>query len=375
MPKISKILISGGGTGGHVFPAIAIADAFQRVLPDAKILFVGARDKLEMQKVPLAGYPIKGLWISGFHRKLTARNIAFPIKLLVSLLHSFWIVLKFQPDFAIGVGGFASGPVLAVCSWLRIPIFLQEQNAYPGITNRLLKNKAKKIFVAYRQMESFFPKDKIVLSGNPVRAVFRESLPTKEEARKFFKIEGNKKIVLVIGGSLGAASINKAIAEGISGNALTEEVYWLWQVGSQYYSEYQKNNTLNLENVSILPFIDRMEMAYAAADLVVGRAGALTIAELAWVNQPCILVPSPNVAADHQTANAKAMEKMGGGKWIPDGEAGEKLIPAIVSLVQDDYAIKGMVEQLKAQPYRDASSYIVEDIMKVLNNVNSNGRV
>ncbi len=375
MPRINKILISGGGTGGHVFPAIAIADAFKRALPDAEILFVGARDKLEMQKVPMAGYPIKGLWISGFHRKPTMRNVLFPIKLLVSLIHSFWIVKKFKPELAVGVGGFASGPVLAVCHWLGIPIFLQEQNAYPGITNRLLKNKAEKIFVAYRQMESFFPKEKLVLSGNPVRAVFRESLPSKEEARKFFKIPGNGKVVLVIGGSLGAASINRALSDGISSHSLAKEVFWIWQVGSQYYEDLQNNDSLKKDHVLILPFIDRMEMAYAAADLVVGRAGALTIAELAWINQPCILVPSPNVAADHQTANAKALEELGGGKWISDADAGEKLISSVVSLVQDDRALNGMVEQLSARPHEDASSLIVQEIMKVLNKEKSNGGV
>lgn len=375
MPRIYKILISGGGTGGHVFPAIAIADAFKRALPDAEILFVGARDKLEMQKVPMAGYPIKGLWISGFHRKLTMRNVLFPIKLIVSLIHSFWIVKKFKPELAVGVGGFASGPVVVVCHWLGIPIFLQEQNAYPGITNRLLKNKAEKIFVAYRQMESFFPKEKLVLSGNPVRAVFRESLPSKEEACKFFKIQGNRKVVLVIGGSLGAASINHALSDGISNSSLAKEVFWIWQVGSQYYEDFQNNDQLKRDHVLILPFIDRMEMAYAAADLVVGRAGALTIAELAWINQPCILVPSPNVAADHQTANAKALEELGGGKWIPDVDAGEKLISSVVSLVQDDRALNGMVEQLSARPHEDASSLIVQEILKVLNKEKSNGGV
>jgi UDP-N-acetylglucosamine--N-acetylmuramyl-(pentapeptide) pyrophosphoryl-undecaprenol N-acetylglucosamine transferase len=371
MPRINKILISGGGTGGHVFPAIAIADAFRSALPDAEILFVGARDKLEMQKVPLAGYPIKGLWISGFYRKLTLRNVLFPIKLLVSLLHSIWLVNRFKPDLAIGVGGFASGPILAVCSWLGIPIFLQEQNAYPGVTNRILKRRAKRIFVAYRQMEVFFPKEKLILSGNPIRKVFRESLPTKEEARKFFDIQDRyKKVVLIIGGSLGAASINEAVEVGLVHHSFTDEIFWIWQVGSHYYQTLQSNPALKRENVLLIPFIDRMEMAYAVSDLVIGRAGALTIAELAYIHQPCILVPSPNVAADHQTANAKAMDEMGGSKWISDQEAKEKLIPMVGAMIKDETALSGMAAQLKAKPQQDASAMIAQEIMKLLNKEN-----
>jgi UDP-N-acetylglucosamine--N-acetylmuramyl-(pentapeptide) pyrophosphoryl-undecaprenol N-acetylglucosamine transferase len=373
MPKINKILISGGGTGGHVFPAIAIADAFKKEFPEVEILFVGARDKLEMQKVPMAGYPIKGLWISGFHRKFTLKNLMFPVKLKISLIHSLWIVLTFKPDLAIGVGGFASGPILAVCRWLGIPFFLQEQNAYPGITNRLLKHKAQRIFVAYRQMESFFPKEKLILSGNPVRGVLRESLPSKVDARQFFDIPGKTKVVLIIGGSLGAASINKAVSQGLISHSQADEIFWIWQVGSLYYRELKSEPSLNKPNVLLLPFIDRMEMAYAASDLVVGRAGALTIAELAWINKPCILVPSPNVAADHQTANAKAMEQMGGGRWIPDEEAQEKLIPMAVSLVNDDQTLKGMVDRLSSNQHQDASSQIVKYVLEFLTKKKSNG--
>ncbi len=373
MPIINKILISGGGTGGHVFPAIAIADAFKKEFPEVEILFVGARDKLEMQKVPVAGYPIKGLWISGFHRKFTLKNLMFPVKLKLSLIHSLWIVLRFKPDLAIGVGGFASGPILAVCRWLSIPFFLQEQNAYPGITNRLLKHKAERIFVAYRQMESFFPKEKLIISGNPVRAVLRESLPSKVDALQFFDIQEKNKVVLIIGGSLGAASINKAVSKGLLSHPQAEGIFWIWQVGSNYYQELKSNPSLNKNNVLILPFIDRMEMAYAASDLVVGRAGALTIAELAWINKPCILVPSPNVAADHQTANAKAMENMGGGKWIPDEDAQEKLIPMAISLVNDDQILKEMSDRLRVQRHQDASSQIVKYVLEALTKKQSNG--
>ncbi|MEN0002620.1 MAG: UDP-N-acetylglucosamine--N-acetylmuramyl-(pentapeptide) pyrophosphoryl-undecaprenol N-acetylglucosamine transferase, partial [Bacteroidota bacterium] len=290
-----KVIISGGGTGGHVFPAIAIADAIKAKVPTAKFLFVGAQGKIEMEKVPKAGYQIEGLWISGFQRKLTLRNVLFPIKLGWSLLKAWSIISRFKPDVAVGVGGYASGPTLEVAARKGIPCLIQEQNSFPGITNRLLAKKMQQICVAYEGMERFFPKGKLKNTGNPVREGLKVEERDKAAGAAHFGFDAEKASLFVFGGSLGAKSINEAMAANAAFLKAHPEVHVLWQVGKLYYEEYKACATAQLPNVEIRPFIDRMDLAYQWADLVVCRAGALTISELCLLGQPALLIPSPNV--------------------------------------------------------------------------------
>ena len=291
-----KIIISGGGSGGHVFPAIAIANALKALQPDIELLFVGAKDKLEMEKVPKAGYPIEGLWISGFHRKLTLRNLLFPFKLISSLWKSWRILKRFQPDVVVGVGGFASGPVLEIASRMNIPTLIQEQNSFPGMTNRLLAKKVDKICVAYEQMERYFPKDKLLQTGNPVRQDIVKGEDQKAAAFTHFEMDASKPLIFLFGGSLGAKSMNEAVAASTEVLAAYPDVQLLWQAGSLYYERFKDSATAQLPNVKLQAFVDRMDLAYVMADVSICRAGAMTIAELAMVGMPAILVPSPNVA-------------------------------------------------------------------------------
>ncbi len=304
-----KVIISGGGTGGHIFPAISIANALKEAQPDVEILFVGAKGKMEMEKVPAAGYDIVGLPVAGFHRKLNirnvARNILFPFKLVSSLLKAGSIIRKFKPDAAVGVGGYASGPVLRKASKAGVPCLIQEQNSYPGVTNKILAARAKKICVAYPNMERFFPAEKIIMTGNPVRQTLVQSV-SREEAAQSFGLDPKLPVVLVIGGSLGARSINNGILESIG--ELGHDVQMIWQTGKIYYQNIvEKTSTMNLPNLKVLDFIKRMDYAYGLADLVISRAGASSISELALLGKPSILVPSPNVSEDHQTKNAMAL--------------------------------------------------------------------
>ena len=364
-----RILISGGGTGGHVFPAIAIADALKEEDPNVEILFVGAQGKLEMAKVPRAGYEIKGLHIAGFHRKKMWRNISFPFKLIRSMLAALKIVRGFRPDAAIGVGGYASGPTLKVSNWLGIPTFLQEQNSYAGVTNKLLAKKAEKIFVAYEGMNKFFDEEKINLVGNPVRDVFEKSSLSKNEARLKMEIPlGIQKVILVSGGSLGAKAINEAIS-GLSGYLMNHpEVFCFWQVGKLYIDEYQKKPIAALENVQMVDFIDDMNAAYTMADIVVCRAGALTISELMVVGKPAILMPSPNVAEDHQTHNAMALVKRDAAIIVRDEEAGEKLEKEVISLLADEMKRKMLSRNVSEMAKHDAAKVIAKDIKEYLLN-------
>jgi UDP-N-acetylglucosamine--N-acetylmuramyl-(pentapeptide) pyrophosphoryl-undecaprenol N-acetylglucosamine transferase len=355
-----RILISGGGTGGHVFPAIAIADAIRLLVPNAQILFVGAFGKIEMEKVPLAGYPIKGLWISGIDRKSVVKNLLFPIKLVISLVVSVSIMLRFRPNLAIGVGGYASGPSLAVAHWFGVPYILQEQNAFPGITNKILKKSAQKICVAYPGMEKYFPADKIVLTGNPVRKIFQHGLTLKSQAMQFFAIPENLRVILIVGGSLGAASINRTLRRSFDEIAANPQIFWIWQTGKLYFQEIGENIMKKPDNLIIIPFLDRMDMAYAAADLVIGRAGALTISELIHVSKPAILVPSPNVAEDHQTRNAESFEKIGGGEFIPDELIWDNLISRAISLVNNKELLDKYSASLKKVQVSDAAESIAK---------------
>ena len=333
---MKRFIISGGGTGGHIFPAIAIADELKRRLPDAEILFVGAKDRMEMQKVPQAGYPIEGLWISGLQRKLSWQNLLFPLKFISSLLKSRSIIKRFKPDAVIGTGGFASGAVVKVAGQMGIPTFIQEQNSYAGITNKMLAKNAHKICVAYDAMEQFFPKEKIVKTGNPIRDGLLNIGEYRSEGLSYFHLDSQRKTLLVLGGSLGARRINQLIEQQLP---LFEQlgVQVLWQCGKLYYEEYKKYNS---EQVRVLAFIDRMELAYAAADVIISRAGASSVSELCVVGKPVIFIPSPNVAEDHQTKNARAIATFS--KLIAN-EAQQEALSAHIKALAQPNATKDIV--------------------------------
>lgn len=363
---MAKIIISGGGTGGHVFPAIAIADAIKKIRPDAEILFVGAQGKIEMEKVPKAGYPIEGLWISGFHRKLTLRNLLFPLKLVMSLWKARSIVARFKPDAAVGVGGYASGPLLKAATSRGIPALLQEQNSFAGVTNRLLAAKAKKICVAYDKMERYFPAEKIVLTGNPVRRDLAHLQVTAAEGLKYFDLEAGKKTIFVFGGSLGARSINEAMAANAELLGRQSDIQVLWQVGSLYYETYKDCPTARLPNVRLRPFIDRMDMAYALADLVICRAGALTISELCLVGKAALLIPSPNVAEDHQTKNAKALVEQEAALLLPDRDAKELIVAQAIQLLINEPQLEKLRQNIRRLARPDAADRIAEEVLKLI---------
>ena len=362
-----RIIISGGGTGGHVFPAIAIADAVKKIRPDAEILFVGAEGKLEMEKVPKAGYPIEGLWISGFQRRLTVQNLLFPFKLIASSWKARQIVRRFWPDVAVGVGGYASGPVLNAAGAAGIPTVLQEQNGYPGVTNRILAKKAAKICVAYEGMDQFFPKEKIVLTGNPVRSEVFENLENKRnEGLKYFGLDASKKTIFIFGGSLGARTLNEAMAANTALLQERPDVQVLWQIGKFYEGSFDHCDTAKLPNVQVRTFVDRMDLAYAATDLVIGRAGALTISEMCLVGKPSILVPSPNVAEDHQTKNALALVEKQAALMVKDVEAKERLLWTALEVFENEALGKRLGENIKQLAKPDAAEAIAREILKLV---------
>lgn len=359
-----KIIISGGGTGGHVFPAIAIADAIKKMRPDAEILFVGAKGKLEMEKVPKAGYPIEGLWISGFQRSLTVRNLLFPVK----LLHSWWrarqIVRRFRPDVVIGVGGYASGPTLDAASAFSIPTVLQEQNSYPGVTNKILAKKAAKICVAYEGMDKFFPKEKIVLAGNPVRSEVFQNLENKrQEGCSHFGLDEKKQTIFVFGGSLGARTLNEAMAAGTQLLKENPQVQLLWQCGRLYHENFKNSETANLPQVKIQPFIDRMDLAYAIADVVIGRAGALSVSEMCLAGKPAILVPSPNVAEDHQTKNALALVEKDAALMVKDAAAKDELLWAAMEVLKNKELQAQLSRNIRQLARPDAAEVIAKVVL------------
>jgi UDP-N-acetylglucosamine--N-acetylmuramyl-(pentapeptide) pyrophosphoryl-undecaprenol N-acetylglucosamine transferase len=306
MKQSVNILLSGGGTGGHIYPAIAIANELKRKFPKANFLFVGANDKMEMQKVPEAGYPIKGLWIAGFQRRLTFKNLIFPLKLISSLLNARMIIKKFKPNVVIGTGGFASGPTLQMATRKNIPTLIQEQNSFPGITNKILGKQVNKICVAYDGLEKYFPKSKLIKTGNPIRQDILDVSSKREEAQKFFKLKKSKTTLLVLGGSLGAYAINHLIETRVDWFD-KQEVQVIWQTGKSYKKQY--HSYYGIKGVQQHVFINRMDLAYAAADIIISRAGAGTISELCVVGKPVIFIPSPHVAEDHQTKNAQFLEE------------------------------------------------------------------
>jgi len=368
MKKNKKIIISGGGTGGHVFPAISIANAIKEIEPGSSILFVGALGKIEMEKVPAAGYEIIGLPVAGLQRKLTLKNISFIFKLIKSLRKSKKIIKEFKPDVVVGVGGYASGPILRKANQKGIPTLIQEQNSYAGITNKLLAKKAAKICVAYEGMEKYFPKDKIILTGNPVRQDLLDQIENKSEALKHFNLEEKKKTILVIGGSLGARTVNQSVIKDIDKIGNTE-FQLLWQTGRYYYEDAKKvTEDSAFKNIKVLDFIKRMDFAYASADIIISRAGAGTISELCLVGKPVILVPSPNVAEDHQTKNAMALVNKNAAIMVKDIEAKEKLIPEALNLMNDEKKIEVLSANIEGMALRDSAKIIAKEVLKLVSN-------
>ncbi|MEM6699776.1 MAG: undecaprenyldiphospho-muramoylpentapeptide beta-N-acetylglucosaminyltransferase [Bacteroidota bacterium] len=360
-----RVIISGGGSGGHVFPAIAIANGIKTANPNAEILFVGAKGKIEMEKVPKAGYKIEALNIRGFTRGEYLRNLSLPFKVVGSLVKARSIIRKFRPDIAIGVGGYASGPLLYMASRLGILTLLQEQNSYPGVTNKLLSKRAKTICVAYDNLDRFFQKEQIVMTGNPVRTDITDLTGKRKEALKYFGLNPDQKVILSFGGSLGARTLNDAFTQSTA-LLKNSNAQVLWQTGKFYYDKVKTSDTANLPNVNCTQFIDRMDLAYAAADVIIGRAGALTISELCIVGKAAILVPSPNVSEDHQTKNAQALEGKEAAILVKDVDAKENLITTALELLKDEERKKQLGLNIKQLAKPKATEKIVEEIMKLI---------
>lgn len=360
-----RVIISGGGTGGHIYPAIAIADALKKTDRDIDILFVGAEGRMEMQKVPEAGYKIIGLPITGIQRRLTLKNLTFPFKLWSSIQKAKKIVKDFKPQVVVGVGGFASGPLLYAATKAGIPALIQEQNGYAGLANKWLADKVQKICVAYESMEKYFPKDKIILTGNPVRSDLKNTSASREEALSFYRLDRTRPVILVIGGSLGARTINLSILKNLG---LLEEngIQLIWQTGKFYYRDIQRQLTkVDQSDIRLLEFIKEMSLAYAASDVVVSRAGALSIAELCLVQKPTILVPSPNVAEDHQTKNAMALVRQQAAVLVRDHEAADRLVDEVVRLVRDPQRKLELTRNIGKMARPDAAEDIASEVLKL----------
>ncbi len=357
-----KVIISGGGTGGHIFPAIAIANALRSIDSNVEILFVGALGRMEMEKVPAAGYRIEGLWISGLQRRLTINNLSFPFKVISSILKSRKIIKSFNPDVVIGTGGYASGPMLRVASGMNIPTLIQEQNSFPGITNKLLGKRVNAICVAFDGMEKYFSKEKISVTGNPVRQDILSLEEKRNEAMNFFGLDSAKKILLVIGGSLGAKTINDSILASLD-FFKNNNIQIIWQTGKSYIEKAEKY--FDKDKGWVGAFISKMDFAYAAADIVVSRAGAISLSELAIVKKPCILVPSPNVAEDHQTKNAMALIKCDAAVLVKDSESMQKLSAEIISLMNDVERQKILSENISKLAFSNAAEVIAQKIIKM----------
>lgn len=361
-----RIIISGGGTGGHLFPAIAIANALKRLEPAAKILFVGADGRMEMQKVPEAGYEITGLPVAGLVRGASIRNISVAFRLFRSMLKAGKIIKRFRPDVVVGVGGYASGPVLKQAQRWGIPTVIQEQNSYAGVTNKLLAKKAERICVAYEGMERYFPKEKIMLTGNPVRQAYDNLESLKAEALGHFRLKAGMPVILVLGGSLGAGTINGSVGGGID-RIEASGVQMIWQTGSHWYDRMRElAEEKGVTNIVVTGFINRMDLAYAAADVIISRAGAGTISELALVGKPVILVPSPNVAEDHQTHNAMALVSNNAAILVKDADAQSELIGTALALVNDIEKRKTLSENIRRMAIRDADEVIAREILKLV---------
>lgn len=366
MKESLRVIISGGGTGGHIFPAVSIANAIKLQHPDAKILFVGAEGRMEMQRVPAAGYEIIGLPVAGFDRKHLLRNISVLIKLMRSQLKARRIVKAFQPDVAVGVGGYASGPTLKVAGMMGIPTLIQEQNSYAGVTNKLLAKQASKICVAYEGMERFFDKEKIILTGNPVRQGLLQHNMSREDAVRSFQLDPAKKTVLIIGGSLGARTINNCVMQGLD-KIRQSGVQFIWQTGKIYISEARAavSRAGELPMLHTTDFIADMAAAYRAADLVISRAGAGSISELCLLGKPVILVPSPNVAEDHQTKNALALVNKEAALYVKDAEAGVKLLDTAIATVQQPDTLNKLSTNIAKLAFKDSANVIAGEVWKL----------
>ncbi|MCU0473258.1 MAG: undecaprenyldiphospho-muramoylpentapeptide beta-N-acetylglucosaminyltransferase [Bacteroidales bacterium] len=363
--KPKRIIISGGGTGGHIFPAISVANALRRMDPEIEILFVGAEGRMEMEKVPAAGYKIVGLPVAGFQRSLTLKNFTVIFKLVKSLLLARKLISDFQPDVVVGVGGYASGPVLREAGRRGINTLIQEQNSYAGVTNKLLAKKASTICVAYDGMEKYFPAEKIIKTGNPVRQNFDNLENLRNEALTFFRLRRGSPVILVLGGSLGAGTINKSLSGQLKKMA-DSGCQWLWQTGKHYYENVNALIKLSFaEDISVQSFINRMDYAFAAADIIVSRAGAGTISELCLVGKPVILVPSPNVAEDHQTRNALALSYKNAAVMIKNDEAEERLVDEAIKLVNNKEERALLSENILKLADRDADIRIAQEVLKL----------
>ena len=362
--RAPKFVISGGGTGGHIFPAIAIADELRRLRPDAEFLFVGAKGRMEMEKVPAAGYRIEGLWISGLQRRLTLDNLSFPVKVLSSLFRSRQILRKFRPDAVVGTGGYAGAPVLYAAARMGIPTLIQEPNAFAGLANKWLGSKVDKICVAFGGMSKFFPSDKLVITGNPVR----EQL--LDRAREL-QIDGPP-TVLLMGGSGGARSLNEAMAASTELLAARPQVQWIWQCGKNYLASYRDCPSAQLPNVTVTAFLDKMDEAYASADVVIGRAGSTTIAEIEYLGKPTILVPSPWVAEDHQTKNAEALTHADAAVLVPDAEVNDKLVPAAFDLLDDGDRRQWLGRNARELAKPGAVNHIAREVLDLISTNHQN---
>jgi UDP-N-acetylglucosamine--N-acetylmuramyl-(pentapeptide) pyrophosphoryl-undecaprenol N-acetylglucosamine transferase len=361
-----RVIISGGGTGGHVFPAISIANALRKIEPDIEILFVGAEGRMEMEKIPDTGYDIVGLPVAGFNREMLLKNFTVLIKLMKSLNLAKRIIKDYKPDAVVGVGGYASGPVLRQAGKIGIPVLIQEQNSYAGITNKLLAKKASVICVAYEGMEKYFPVGKIIKTGNPVRQNFDNLVSLRADALSFFNLKESIPIALVLGGSLGAGSINTSLSENIQ-KVIDSKIQWIWQTGKNYYEDVNALvSVTSAKNIAVHAFINRMDYAFAAADIIVSRAGAGTISELCLVGKPVILVPSPNVAEDHQTKNAKALADKGSAILVPDNKAVEQLVDETIRLFSDIEKRKTLSEKIAKLADRDSDIRIAKEVLKLI---------
>jgi UDP-N-acetylglucosamine--N-acetylmuramyl-(pentapeptide) pyrophosphoryl-undecaprenol N-acetylglucosamine transferase len=361
-----RIIISGGGTGGHIFPAIAIANAFRERYQDAQILFVGAAGRMEMTRVPEAGYKIMGLWISGLQRKLTWSNLLFPVKLVVSYLKAAVIIKRYRPHVVIGTGGYASGPIMMAATRFRIPSVIQEQNSFAGLANKQVADRVSKVCVAYEGMEKYFPKDKIVITGNPVRKDIINVAGKAVKAKEHFGLEAGRKTLLVIGGSLGAKTINESMLGGIE-KLIDAQVQVIWQTGKGYYDSYRAQlSGFDLRRIRVHAFVKEMDLAYAAADVVISRSGALAVSELCIAGKATILVPSPNVAEDHQTKNAMALVEKDAAIMVADKDARQKLVDRALKLLFDEQLAAKLQQNILRLARPRATEDIVNEIEKLI---------
>lgn len=361
-----RLIISGGGTGGHIFPALAIANTFKERHPDAEILFVGAEGRMEMTRVPEAGYKIIGLWISGLQRKLTWSNLSFPIKLIASYFKARKIINEFKPQVVIGTGGYASGPIMLVATKNKIPALIQEQNSYAGLTNKRLGNKVQRVCVAYQGMEKYFPKGKLIFTGNPVRKDIIDLEVKREKALLQFAFDANEKTLLILGGSLGARTINESVLSHID-KLIDARVQVIWQTGKMYYESVKAQvSNKDLRKIRIHDFLKQMDLAYAASDVVISRAGALAISELCLAKRPSILVPSPNVAEDHQTKNAMSLVNEQAALMIKDTDAGAQLIDTALKLLFDELQCQKLAANIAMLGKPNATEQIVNEIEKLI---------